>query len=356
MIPKKTIEELIEKHSILEKDLSSGKIDKKLFAEKSKEYSDLNEIIDDAKKYISFEKDKTELEKIKNDQNSDEELLKMAEIEIKDLQIQFEKNEKKLKLFLLPKDDADKKNAIIEIRAGTGGLEASLFASDLFKMYEKVSHKKKWSLELISISKSEAGGLKEVIASIKGTNIYSTLKYESGVHRVQRVPDTETQGRVHTSAATVAVLPEAEEVDLKINESDLRIDVFRAGGPGGQSVNTTDSAVRITHIPSGLSVSQQDEKSQHKNKAKGMKILRARLYELERSRIDQERSQDRKSKIGTGDRSERIRTYNFPQGRVTDHRINLTLHKLEEFLEGEAFDEIVESLTLQAQEESLSNL
>ena len=356
MIPQKTIEELIEKHSILEKDLSSGKIDKKLFAEKSKEYSDLNEIINDAKKYISFEKDKSELEKIINDQNSDEELLKMAEIEIKDLQIQFEKNEKKLKLFLLPKDDADKKNAIIEIRAGTGGLEASLFASDLFKMYEKVSHKKKWSLELISISKSEAGGLKEVIASIKGTNIYSTLKYESGVHRVQRVPDTETQGRVHTSAATVAVLPEAEEVDLKINESDLRIDVFRAGGPGGQSVNTTDSAVRITHIPSGLSVSQQDEKSQHKNKAKGMKILRARLYELERSRIDQERSQDRKSKIGTGDRSERIRTYNFPQGRVTDHRINLTLHKLEEFLEGEAFDEIVESLTLQAQEESLSNL
>jgi peptide chain release factor 1 len=356
MIPQKTIEELIEKHSILEKDLSSGKIDKKLFAEKSKEYSDLNEIINDAKKYISFEKDKTELEKIINDQNSDDELLKMAEIELKDLQMQFEKNEKKLKLFLLPKDDADKKNAIIEIRAGTGGLEASLFASDLFKMYEKVSHKKKWSLELISISKSEAGGLKEVIASIKGTNIYSTLKYESGVHRVQRVPDTETQGRVHTSAATVAVLPEAEEVDLKINESDLRIDVFRAGGPGGQSVNTTDSAVRITHIPTGLSVSQQDEKSQHKNKAKGMKILRSRLYELERSRIDQERSQDRKSKIGTGDRSERIRTYNFPQGRVTDHRINLTLHKLEEFLEGEAFDEIVESLTLQAQEESLSNL
>ena len=356
MIPKKTIEELIEKHSMLEKDLSLGKVDKKLFAEKSKEYSDLNEIIEDAKKYISFEKDKAELEKIINDQNSDEELLKMAETELKDLQIQFEKNEKKLKLFLLPKDDADKKNAIIEIRAGTGGLEASLFASDLFKMYEKVSHKKKWSLELISISKSEAGGLKEVIASIKGTNIYSTLKYESGVHRVQRVPDTETQGRVHTSAATVAVLPEAEEVDLKINENDLRIDVFRAGGPGGQSVNTTDSAVRITHIPTGLSVSQQDEKSQHKNKAKGMKILRARLYELERSRIDQERSQDRKSKIGTGDRSERIRTYNFPQGRVTDHRINLTLHKLEEFLEGEAFDEIVESLTLQAQEESLSNL
>ncbi len=356
MIPQKTVEELIDKHSSLEKDLSSGKIDKKLFAEKSKEYSNLNEIIIDAKKYIEFDKDKLELEKILNDEKTDNELLKMVEIELTDLELEHKKNEKKLKLFLLPKDEADKKDAIIEIRAGTGGLEASLFAADLFKMYEKVSNKKKWSLEIISISRSEAGGLKEVIASIKGNNIYSSLKYESGVHRVQRVPDTETQGRVHTSAATVAVLPEAEEVDLKINETDLRIDVFRAGGPGGQSVNTTDSAVRITHIPSGLSVSQQDEKSQHKNKAKGMKILRARLYELERSRIDEERSQDRKSKIGKGDRSERIRTYNFPQGRVTDHRINLTLHKLEEFLEGEIFDEVIESLTLQAQEESLSNL
>ena len=356
MIPKKNIEDLINKHSTLEKELSSSSLDTKLFAEKSKEYSDLNEIIDEAKKYISFESEKEELEKILNDEKSDNEIKIMAEQELNELNLNYENIEKKLKLFLLPKDEADKKNAIIEIRAGTGGLEASLFASDLFKMYEKICHKKKWILELISISKSEAGGLKEVIASIKGTNIYSTLKYESGVHRVQRVPDTETQGRVHTSAATVAVLPEAEEVDLKINDSDLRIDVFRAGGPGGQSVNTTDSAVRITHIPTGLSVSQQDEKSQHKNKAKGMKILRSRLYELERNRIDQERSKDRKTKIGTGDRSERIRTYNFPQGRVTDHRINLTLHKLEEFLAGEAFEEMIESLILQAQEESLVNL
>ena len=356
MIPLKTIEELISKHSLLEKELSSGETDKKQFAEKSKEYSDLNEIIKDAKKYINFEKEKKDLKKILEDANSDNEFKSMAETELVEITKNYEIIEKKLKLFLLPKDEADKKNAIIEIRAGTGGLEASLFAGDLFKMYEKVSHKKKWELELISMSQSEAGGLKEVIASIKGKNIYSTLKYESGVHRVQRVPDTETQGRVHTSAATVAVLPEAEEVDLKINDSDLRIDVFRAGGPGGQSVNTTDSAVRITHIPTGLSVSQQDEKSQHKNKAKGMKILRSRLYDLERSRIDQERSQDRKSKIGTGDRSERIRTYNFPQGRVTDHRINLTLHKLEEFLEGEVFDEMVENLTLQAQEEKLNNL
>ncbi len=356
MIPLKTVNDLIKKHELLEKELSSSEIDKNSFAEKSKEYADLCEIIKIAKIYVSFEKNKKEIQAILEDKNSDPDLLKMAEIELVDLEDQKEKNEKRLKLFLLPKDEADRKNAIIEIRAGTGGLEASLFASDLFKMYEKVSNKKKWFIELISISRSEAGGLKEVIASIKGDNIYSTLKYESGVHRVQRVPDTETQGRVHTSAATVAVLPEAEEVDLKINDSDLRIDVFRAGGPGGQSVNTTDSAVRITHLPTGLSVSQQDEKSQHKNKAKGMKILRSRLYELERIRIEKERSKDRKNKIGTGDRSERIRTYNFPQGRVTDHRINLTLHKLDEFLEGEVFDEMIEALTLQAQEESLNIL
>ena len=265
-------------------------------------------------------------------------------------------NEKKIKLFLLPKDDADSKNAIIEIRAGTGGLEASLFVSDLFKMYERVSNKKKWKLEIINISKSDAGGLKEVIANIKGKNIYSLLKYESGVHRVQRVPDTETQGRVHTSAATVAVLPEPEDVDVKIEDKDLRIDVFRSSGPGGQSVNTTDSAVRIIHIPTGIVVSQQDEKSQIRNKEKGLKILRSRIYEFERRKRDEARSQDRKSKIGTGDRSERIRTYNWPQNRVTDHRINLTLNKLKEFMEGEIFDEMFENLSLQAQEEELKNI
>ena len=356
MIPLKKIREIISQHKRIEQSLSSGTIDKKDFAKKSKEYSDLNEIIKNAKEYENFSTIKSDLEMIINDNTNEIDIKNLAKSELSALIEKNNINEKKLKLFLLPKDEADAKNAILEIRAGTGGLEASLFAGDLFKMYEKICSKKKWNLEIISISKSEAGGLKEVVALIKGKNIYSSLKFESGVHRVQRVPDTETQGRVHTSAATVAVLPEAEEVDLKINETDLRIDVFRAGGPGGQSVNTTDSAVRITHIPSGLSVSQQDEKSQHKNKAKGMKILRARLYELERNRIDQERSKDRKTKIGSGDRSERIRTYNFPQGRVTDHRINLTLHKLDEFLEGEAFDEMIESLTLQAQEESLGTL
>jgi len=356
MVPINKIEELINKHSLLERELSSGKTEKKQFAEKSKEYSDLNDIIKQAKQYISFEKEKNELEKIINDTNSGNEFIAMASDELETLRKQRNVNEKALKLFLLPKDEADKKNAILEIRAGTGGLEASLFASDLFKMYEKVSHKKKWQLELISISKSDAGGLKEVIASIKGRNIYSTLKYESGVHRVQRVPDTETQGRVHTSAATVAVLPEAEEVDVKIEDKDLRIDVFRSSGPGGQSVNTTDSAVRITHIPTGIVVSQQDEKSQIRNKEKGLKILRSRIYELERKKKEEERSKDRKSKIGTGDRSERIRTYNFPQGRVTDHRINLTLHKLSEFMEGEIFDEMIENLNLKAQQEKLENL
>ena len=356
MVPIKKIEELITKHSLLEKELSLGQTEKNQFAEKSKEYSDLNDIIGQAKQYISFEKEKNELEKIIDGQDNENEMKVLASNELKELKKQHEINEKKLKLFLLPKDEADKKNAILEIRAGTGGLEASLFASDLFKMYEKVSQKKKWILELISISKSEAGGLKEVIASIKGKNIYSTLKYESGVHRVQRVPKTETQGRVHTSAATVAVLPEAEEVDVKIEEKDLRVDVFRSSGPGGQSVNTTDSAVRITHIPTGIVVSQQDEKSQIRNKEKGMKILRSRIYEFERKKKENERSKDRKSKIGTGDRSERIRTYNFPQGRVTDHRINLTLHKLDEFLEGEIFDEMLENLNLQAQKEKLSNL
>ena len=354
MIPLEKVKKIIDKHAKLEIDLSATNIDKKKFAEMSKEYSDLNEVIDDAKFYTLFQIEKEELEKIINDKASDKDMIELANSELSVLISKNEKVKKKLTIFLLPKDEADKKNAILEIRAGTGGLEASLFAADLFKMYEKICNNKNWSLEVISISKSDAGGLKEVIALVKGKNIYSTLKYESGVHRVQRVPETETQGRVHTSAATVAVLPEAEEIDVKIEEKDLRIDVFRSSGPGGQSVNTTDSAVRITHVPTGIVVSQQDEKSQIRNKEKGLKILRARLYEFERKKKDDERSKYRKSKIGTGDRSERIRTYNFPQGRVTDHRINLTLHKLNEFMEGEIFDEMIENINLQAQEELMS--
>ncbi len=356
MIPLQKVKDIISKHNDLEKELSSGKIEPKMFAKKSKEYSNLGSIISTAKQYLNFENEKKGLEQILNDKNNDVEMIEMAKKDLGEMENKKNLFENKLKIFLLPKDEDDDKNAIVEIRAGTGGLEASLFCADLFRMYEKVCSKKKWQIEIINISKSEAGGYKEVIFSVNGNDIYSYLKYESGVHRVQRIPKTETQGRVHTSAATVAVLPEAEEVDIQIKDTDLRIDVFRAGGPGGQSVNTTDSAVRITHIPSGVVVSQQDEKSQHKNKAKALKILRSRVYEAEKRKRDQERSSNRRHQIGTGDRSERIRTYNFPQGRVTDHRINLTLHKLEEFLSGEIHEEMNEQLRLKEQNLKLENI
>ena len=356
MIPSEKISKIINKYQTLEKELSSGNISKKDFVKKSKEYSSIGEIINVAKNYLGFNKEKIELEKIIEDKGSDKDMVQLAKTELNELVKKNDSYEKILKLYLLPKDEADSKNAILEIRAGTGGLEATLFVADLYKMYEKVCLNNKWSFEIINISKSDAGGFKEVILLIKGSNIYSFLKYESGVHRVQRVPETETQGRVHTSAATVAVLPEAEEVDVVINEKDLRIDVFRSSGPGGQSVNTTDSAVRITHLPTGIVVSQQDEKSQHKNRSKAMKILRSRIYEFEREKKEKERSRERKNQIGTGDRSERIRTYNFPQGRVTDHRINLTLHKLEEFLSGDAFEEMTQNLRTQDQEIKLANL
>ena len=356
MIPEDKVQEIVKKHDSLEKELSSGNIDPKLYAKKSKEYSSLGGIISIAREFIKFNAEKIDLNLIIKDKNSDPEMIELAKKDLEVLKRKEIEHGNKLKIFLLPKDEDDNKNAIVEIRAGTGGLEASLFCSDLFKMYERVSSKKKWKLEIISISKSEAGGFKEVIFSVSGNDIYSYLKYESGVHRVQRIPKTETQGRVHTSAATIAVLPEAEEVDIQIKDSDLRIDVFRAGGPGGQSVNTTDSAVRITHVPTGVVVSQQDEKSQHKNKAKALKILRSRVYEAEKRKKDQERSRNRRSQIGSGDRSERIRTYNFPQGRVTDHRINLTLHKLDEFLSGEIHEEMNQELRLKEQDMKLKNL
>ena len=351
----KQFSNIIEKFNKIEYSLNNmGSIKSEDLIKLNREYAELKPLVDKIEEFKKEKDEITNLNELLNDK--DQEISKIAEKELVEKKNIIKSLENQLLRLLIPKDVNDSKNSILEIRAGTGGDEASLFASDLLSMYQKYADANSWKFEILSISETGLKGVKEVICNISGTNVFSKLKFESGVHRVQRVPATESSGRVHTSAATVAVLPEAEEIDVEIEDKDLRIDVFRSSGPGGQSVNTTDSAVRITHIPTGLSVSQQDEKSQHKNKSKGMKILRARLYELERNRIDQERSIDRKNKIGSGDRSERIRTYNFPQGRVTDHRINLTLHKLEEFLEGEAFDEMIESLTLQAQEEKLSNL
>jgi peptide chain release factor 1 len=286
----------------------------------------------------------------------DPEFRDMAAEEAEGIRRSLPEAERALALKLLPRDAADDRPAMLEIRAGTGGDEAALFAGDLFRMYQRYAEEQGWRVELISASASDVGGFKEVVASVTGQGVFAKLKFESGVHRVQRVPATESGGRIHTSAATVAVLPEAEDVDVQINDNDLRIDVYRSSGPGGQSVNTTDSAVRITHLPTGLVVIQQDEKSQHKNKAKALKVLRTRLYELERSRLADERAGARKSMVGSGDRSERIRTYNFPQGRVTDHRINLTLHRLPEILAGPGLNELVSALIAEDEAERLAQL
>jgi peptide chain release factor 1 len=296
------------------------------------------------------------VEQILADAGADAELKRMAESERMALKEKLPDLERKVMLLLLPKDEADAKNAILEVRAGTGGEEAALFAADLFRMYQRYAENHRWKFEVLNINETGIGGFKEAIASISGRDVFARLKFETGVHRVQRVPATEASGRIHTSAATVAVLPEAEEVDVVIEDKDLRIDVFRSSGPGGQSVNTTDSAVRITHLPTGITVSCQDEKSQHKNKAKGMKILRARVYEQERARKDAERAAQRRGQIGTGDRSERIRTYNFPQGRVTDHRVNVTLYKIDRVLAGEALDEFIDALISEDQATKLAEL
>ena len=316
-------------------------------AELSKELSDIKLITDLVSKKDAFVSEILDLSEILNDKNTDEELKEIATNEFTSLKEHISELEKEIQMALLPKDKDDTRNVILEVRAGTGGDEAGLFASDLFGMYEKLSVKNKWKFEVMEVAETNVGGYKEAQANIIGNGVFGRLKFESGVHRVQRVPTTETSGRIHTSAATVAVLPEAEDLEILIEEKDLRVDVFRSSGPGGQSVNTTDSAVRITHIPSGIVVSQQDEKSQHKNRAKAMKILQSRLYEAERQKQQDERSSTRKDQVGSGDRSERIRTYNFPQGRVTDHRINLTLHKLEKILSGEALDELIDALIVE---------
>jgi peptide chain release factor 1 len=322
----------------------------------SKELSDITPIVDVATLFFEKQKELADLEEMLTDDSTDQEMRSLANQEIQSLKESLSALEAQIKVLLLPKDEADEKNAILEIRAGIGGEEAALFGGVLLRMYQKYAEVKGWKFELLTLSDTDLKGVKEATASISGKNVFSRLKFESGVHRVQRVPETESQGRVHTSVATVAVLPEAEEIDVHIEEKDLRIDVFRSSGPGGQSVNTTDSAVRITHIPTGVVVQQQDEKSQHKNKAKALKILRSRLYEIEREKIMSERSENRKSQIGRGDRSERIRTYNFPQGRVTDHRINLTLYKIEQIINGEALDELIEALITEDQAEQLSSL
>ena len=320
----------------------------------SRELSELRPVCEQIELVRSLEADRDTAAQMIEESDGDAEIMEMARGEIEEIDSRLPDEMKALQLLLLPRDRDDSRNAILEVRAGTGGDEAALFASDLFGMYQRFAARHGWRFEVMEISETGIGGYKEATANIAGTDVFARLKFESGVHRVQRVPETEAGGRIHTSAATVAVLPEAEDVDIDVQESDLRIDVFRASGPGGQSVNTTDSAVRITHIPTGIVVSQQDEKSQHKNRAKAMKILRARLYDAERARLQAERAASRKGQVGSGDRSERIRTYNFPQGRVTDHRINLTLYKLDKVIAGEALDEVVEALISEDQAQRLA--
>jgi peptide chain release factor 1 len=351
LIPQEKLDALIAKFEKIEAAMSSTANADEI-VRLSKEHGEMKDVVEKARELQSVRMQLMELKELAD--GDDAEMASLAREELAELKETTPALEHELQLMLLPKDKADDSSVSLEVRAGTGGDEAAIFAGDLFRMYQRYAQLQGWKVEVLSASEAEMGGYKEIQANIAGSGVYAKMKFESGVHRVQRVPETETQGRVHTSAATVAVLPEPEEVDIEIKESDLRIDVFRASGPGGQSVNTTDSAVRITHIPSGVVVSQQDEKSQHKNKAKAMKILRARLYEAERARADAERAAARKGMVGTGDRSERIRTYNFPQSRVTDHRINLTLYNLDEIIRGDGLDEVIEALITQDRADRLA--
>ena len=351
MLPVERLDAILARAETLQNEMN-GELPPERFVELSKEYAEIDPLVTAIRAYRDALGEAEDLRALKS--GDDAEMAELAAMELPEIEEKLPEMEAALEILLLPKDSADELNVIVEVRAGTGGDEAALFAGDLFRMYSRYAELQGWKSEIISQSEGDIGGYKEIVTAIRGKGVFARLKFESGVHRVQRVPETESGGRIHTSAATVAVLPEPEEVDVKIEEKDLRVDVFRASGPGGQSVNTTDSAVRITHLPTGITVSQQDEKSQHKNRAKAMQVLRARLFEAERERADSERAADRKSQVGSGDRSERIRTYNFPQGLVTDHRITLTLHKLEKILAGDGLDEMVEALIREDQAQRLA--
>ena len=351
MLPEDRLDAILARAEILQEKMND-ELPPQEFVSLSKEYARLEPVVAAITRYQKLIAEIDDLKSIIG--GGDEEMKELAEAELTELEKQLPDVQKELEIMLLPKDEADDMNVILEVRAGTGGDEAALFAGDLFRMYCRHAELNGYKVEILSTSDGDIGGFKEVVAAIRGDSVFARLKFESGVHRVQRVPETESSGRIHTSAATVAVLPEPEEVDVQIDDKDLRVDVFRASGPGGQSVNTTDSAVRITHLPTGIVVSQQDEKSQHKNRAKAMQVLRARLFEVERERLESERSADRRSQVGSGDRSERIRTYNYPQGRVTDHRINLTLHKLEKIVAGDSLDDVIDALLAEDQSRQLA--
>ena len=351
MLPEDRLDAILVRAEILQEKMN-GELPPQEFVSLSKEYARLEPVVAAITRYQKLIAEIDDLKSIIG--GGDEEMKELAEAELTELEEKLPDVQKELEIMLLPKDEADDMNVILEVRAGTGGDEAALFAGDLFRMYCRHAELNGYKVEILSTSDGDIGGYKEVVAAIRGDSVFARLKFESGVHRVQRVPETESSGRIHTSAATVAVLPEPEEVDVQIDDKDLRVDVFRASGPGGQSVNTTDSAVRITHLPTGIVVSQQDEKSQHKNRAKAMQVLRARLFEAERERLESERSADRRSQVGSGDRSERIRTYNYPQGRVTDHRINLTLHKLEKIVAGDSLDDVIDALLAEDQSRQLA--